>query len=130
MARVLAGTAVAVALAAAVIVLRETTMSRHVSTPAGSTTEIVVRARTSHAQRQATEEELTTALVLTCRLHVDSGLVGGISRVGDHTYSFVVTPALDESDRRQLHGCLEDMRIDHLQLGVVELHDRGVDESN
>ncbi len=35
-----------------------------------------------------------------------------------------MTPGLDEADRRQLTGCLQDMRIDHVLANVVSMTQR------
>ena len=39
----------------------------------------------------------------------------------DDAFSAVLSPALDETDRRQFKGCLEDFVIDHLQIDVLRL---------
>lgn len=110
------------AVAAGVLLLRAETMSTHVEAPPGSRTEVIVRVDTRNAESSATERELTYALVLACRLHVNAELrSSGLREVGPDTYGFTLSPALDESDQRQLHGCLEDTRIDHVQLAVARL---------
>jgi hypothetical protein len=37
----------------------------------------------------------------------------------------VLDTALDQTNRRQFRGCLEDWIVDHLQLDVVELNEIG-----
>ena len=37
----------------------------------------------------------------------------------------VLRPSMDETNRRQFRGCLEDWLIDHVRLDVVTLHDLG-----
>ncbi|MGI8759619.1 MAG: hypothetical protein ACR2K0_09980 [Acidimicrobiales bacterium] len=112
-----------VVLIIAVVVLREQTMTRHEPGVAGTATEVVVRATTRNAEPMATNAELTEALVSTCRLEVAAEPVSDLERVSaeDHRYRLVLAPALDEFDQRQLHGCLEDAGISHLQVKVVAL---------
>lgn len=115
----------AVAVAVGVWFLREETMSVHVATPPGSRTEVVVEATTRNSEPSASEQELTRALVLACRLEVDAELgAEGIVELAPHTYAFALTPALDRSDGFQLRGCLQDLTIDHVLLQVVSFRDR------
>jgi hypothetical protein len=64
---------------------------------------------------------MVEAQLLTCRLEVNSDLVGDIRDDGDGRFYALLAPALDQTDRRQLQGCLEDFVIDHLQMNVVHL---------
>ncbi|MDP9072435.1 MAG: hypothetical protein M3N68_14350 [Actinomycetota bacterium] len=65
---------------------------------------------------------MTRALFMACRLQVTVDLVEqAFERVSPSAFRFVVQPALNESDRRQLHGCLEDARLEHLQLDVLAM---------
>jgi zona occludens toxin (predicted ATPase) len=106
-----------------VVVLREQTMTRDEPGVAGTATEVVVRATTRNAEPTTTNAELTAALVSTCRVEVKAEPVSDLERVSaeDHRYRLVLAPALDEFDQRQLHGCLEDAAINHLQVKVVAL---------
>lgn len=110
-----------VALAGGIYALRAATMSTHTASPPGSRTEVVLDVSIRDAEPAADRDEMAEALVLGCRLEVSAELVGGVRHLGTNRYEFSLTPALDESDRRQLHGCLEDLRIDHLQAGVEHL---------
>jgi hypothetical protein len=96
----------------------EETMSRHHDVVAGSTTEVVLHAEL----REGAEHELdevVEGLVAACRLEVRSDVdPDAIESLGDGRYRFVLDPALDDSDRVQLRGCLQDMRIDHLRADV------------
>jgi hypothetical protein len=47
--------------------------------------------------------------------------VGSIRAEGDGRFRAVFQPALDESDSKQLRGCLEDWTIDSLRAEVVSL---------
>ncbi len=65
---------------------------------------------------------MTRSLFLACRLEVNSDVVSeAFDVVGPSSFQFVLQPALDDADERQLRGCLEDVRIDQLQLEVVAM---------
>lgn len=105
----------------AVNALREATLSTHQPVPPSSRVELVLTARVHGSQESQTLEELVEALLLICRLEVESDVVGPIEHDGDGTFRATLTPALDETNRRQLRGCLEDWTIDHLLAEVVHL---------
>lgn len=116
---------VALALAAVgVQKLAEATMTRHSRTHPMSKLEVVVHADTKRYSPY-TLEEMTSSLILTCRLEVKADTFGEVEELPDDHFRFTIQPALDEADQRQLHGCLEDARIDRLQLGVVSMDERG-----
>lgn len=98
-------------------------MTRHEPGIPGTATEVVLRAFVDNPEPSATTTELTQALVLMCRLEVDAVPVSDLERISvEHDrYRFMLAPALDEFDARQLHGCLEDAQISHLQLEVLAL---------
>lgn len=122
MTRALAMAVAAALLAAGVLFLRAETMSTHTPPRDGSRTRVSVQVATKNAEPSATEREMTRALVLTCRIEANSDLDdSGLRDAGPNTYRFTLTPALDQSDQLQLRGCLEDTRIDHLQLKVTAL---------
>ena len=50
-----------------------------------------------------------------------SDLDGPIESLGDGRFRAVLTPAMDETNRRQFRGCVEDFMIDHVQIDVIEL---------
>lgn len=102
---------------AAVFYLREATMTRHVAVDSGTAMEIVLRIHTNN--ESAERRTLAEALFSVCQLQVDATRVAGPIRRGDGTFSFRLRPALDESDRRQFEGCIEDARIDHVQGDVL-----------
>jgi hypothetical protein len=114
----------AVGLAVAVIgviALRDATLSTHTAMDPDSRAELVLDAQSRHAEPGQTLPEMVEALVLTCRLEVRSDLVGSIRAEGDGRFRAVFQPALDESDSKQLRGCLEDWTIDSLRAEVVSL---------
>ena len=102
-----------------VFALREATLSTHQPVPPGSQLELVVSARTHGGEPTQHLDEMVEAQLLTCRLEVNSDLAGPIEPLGDDTFSAVLSPTLDETDRRQFKGCLEDFIIDHLQIDVL-----------
>jgi hypothetical protein len=104
----------------AVLVLREATLSTH-ETIAGEGIELVVSARTRGGEQNQTLPEMVEAQVQTCRLEVTSDLAGPIESLGDGTFRAVLTPAMDETNRRQFRGCVEDFMIDHVQIDVIQL---------
>lgn len=111
-------------LGAAIVVVRAATMARE--TPVDPRLELAVVLR-AHAVREppGAIEPMTRALVEVCRLGVDTQLVdAGYRRLDPDEFRFVLRPALNDSDRRRLHGCLEDARVEHLQLDVLRLHTR------
>jgi hypothetical protein len=105
----------------AVLFLREATLSTHEEVDARET-DLVVSAKTKGGEPNQTLFEMVEAQLLSCRLEVESDLAGPIERLGDGRYHAVLVPALDESNRKQFRGCVEDWVIDHVQLDVVELN--------
>lgn len=105
--------------------LREATLSTHHPVPRTSRVEVVVRARSEGAERGQTLAELVEALVLTCRLEVTSDLDGPIEALGPDRFRVVLTPTLDETNRRQFRGCIEDWTIDQVRADVVSLTELG-----
>lgn len=121
MRRPLAILAVLAVLGAGIVLLRAATMAR--DTPVDPRRDLVVVLR-AHVVREppGAIAPMTRALVDVCRLGVDTQLVDdGYRRRDADEFRFVLRPALDHSDRRRLHGCLEDARVEHLQLDVLRL---------
>ncbi len=117
---------------AAVLALREATLSTHQAVAPGSRTEVVVESETDHAERGQTVTEMTQAIMQTCRLEVASDLVGEVEPInteGDPSvdedqegvFRAVLQPALDETNERQFRGCLEDWTIDQLLVDVIRI---------
>jgi hypothetical protein len=105
----------------AVLALREATLSTHEPVSDAEETELVVSAKTKGGERDQTLPEMVEAQLLTCRLEVTSDLVGPIEELGDGRFRAVLAPAMDETNRRQFRGCVEDWVIDHVRVDVVEL---------
>jgi hypothetical protein len=104
-----------------VLALREATLSTHEEVDARET-ELVVSGKTKGGEPNQTLSEMVEAQLQSCRLEVESDLAGPVEPLGDGRFRAVLVPALDESNRRQFRGCLEDWVIDHLQVGVERLN--------
>lgn len=105
----------------------DNTLTRHSEMDPGSRMALTVRAeRQSSAEHD--EQELVEAVVAICQLEV-----GGIAdpdslRLVDDErdiYEVVFEPALDAADRRQLKGCIQDVRVDHFLASVVSMEPIG-----
>jgi hypothetical protein len=106
---------------APVLALREATLSTHEPVSPDSRTEVVLRARTHAAEHGQTVAEAVEAVLLLCRLEVASDLDGPIEQLGDAQFRAVLAPALDQTNRRQFRGCVEDWSVDSALLDVVSL---------
>jgi hypothetical protein len=104
-----------------VLSLREATLSTHGRVDRDSQVEIVLQAESNRAEPNQTLPEMVDALLLTCRLEVSSDLVGPVAGEGDGRFVAVLQPALDETNQKQLRGCLEDWTIDSLRADVVSM---------
>jgi len=104
----------------AVLALREATLSTH-EPVTGEEMELVVSANTKGGEQNQTLIEMVEAQLQTCRLEVTSDLAGPIQPLGDGRFRAVLTPAMDETNRRQFRGCVEDFMIDHVQINVIQL---------
>jgi hypothetical protein len=106
----------------AVGTLREATLSTHQPVPPGSQVELVVSAETRGGEPGQSLAEMVESQIVSCRLEVTSDMVGDVEPVGDgRTFRAVLSPAMDETNRRQFRGCLEDWHTDHLRMDVVSL---------
>lgn len=103
-----------------VLALREATLSTH-QRVAGRGMELVVSAKTKGGEKSQTLSEMVEAQLLTCRLEVNTDLDGRIEPLGSGRFRAELGLALDQTNRRQFRGCLEDWIVDHLQLDVVQL---------
>lgn len=112
----------------AVLALREATLSTHERVAAGSTVELVVQASEHGGETNQTLAEMVEAQVGTCRLEVASDVVGEIEDQGGGRFRATLSPALDETNRRQFRGCIEDWVIDHVRMDVVRLAVPGEDD--
>lgn len=107
-----------------ILALREATLSTHESVTAAQT-ELVMSADTKGGERNQTLPEMVEAQLKTCRLEVASDVDGPIESVGEGNFRAVLVPALDETNRRQFRGCMEDWVIDHVRINVTEMANAG-----
>lgn len=107
--------------AVAVLALREATLSTHDRVPKDSRMEVVVTARKRAGEVNQSLGEMVHAVLTACRLEVASDFSGPIERVGDRRFRGVLVPALDQTNRRQFRGCVEDWTIDQVLVDVVSL---------
>jgi hypothetical protein len=116
---------VIVALAVGVIVMREALETRHEVMPARS--HLVVDASASVRGPRENASSLARGLVAACT--VEAATEAQVVRFtwrGQGRFRFVTRPALDEPDRRQLRGCLEDLRVPRLLVSVDDMTVEGV----
>jgi hypothetical protein len=109
---------------AGVLALREATLSTHEPVSAREM-QLVVSAKTHGGEPDQTLAEMVEAQLLTCRLEVTSDLAGPIESLGDGRFRVVLVPAMDQTNKRQFRGCVEDFVTDHLQIDVLELEEAG-----
>ncbi|MET0895535.1 MAG: hypothetical protein ABWY80_06765 [Acidimicrobiia bacterium] len=105
-----------------VLSLREATLSTHGRVDPDSRVELVVHAQTHRPEPRQTLSEMVEALLWSCRLEVSSDIVGEVEALGDGRFRAVLQPALDETNRKQLTGCLEDWTIDSMRADVLSVH--------
>ena len=108
-----------------ILALREATLSTHEPVSGARETELVVSAKTKGGERDQTLPEMVEAQLQTCRLEVTSDLSGPIESLGDGRFRAVFAPAMDETNRRQFRGCVEDWVIDHVRINVTEMANAG-----
>lgn len=106
-----------------VLALREATLSTHQRVDPDSQIELVISATSRGPEPSQSLAELVDAQVRLCRLEVTSDVVGEIAPQGDNQFRAILRPSLDETNRRQFRGCIEDWVIDHIRLNVVTLRD-------
>lgn len=108
--------------------LREATLSTHHAVPPGSQLVVVVQAETKGPEPHQTLPEMVEAQLVMCRLEVESDIAAPIDELGDDTFRAVLSPSMDETNRRQFRGCLEDYRVDHFRMDVLALGDVGSED--
>jgi hypothetical protein len=101
--------------------LADATQSRHQHQPRNSRMELIVHARQKNAEPTQTLAEMVEAQLLACRLEVNSDYVGDIAALDDGHFRAVLRPALDDTNRRQFRGCLEDWVVDGVRIDVKRL---------
>lgn len=117
--------AVALALGVGgVLALREATLSTHYYVGRGTEAVVVLDAEIKGGEPGQTLDESVEALLLMCRLEVARSTPERIDAQGGGRYRVVLRPGLDQTNQRQLRGCLEDWTIEHLRVDVVSLEVR------
>jgi hypothetical protein len=107
----------------AVVALREATLSTHETIAPDSRIAVVVSGRVKGGEPGQSLEEMVEAQLQACRLEVSSDVVGDIEPLGNHRYRAVLAPSMDQTNRRQFRGCLEDWRIDQFQIDVIRFEE-------
>lgn len=127
-ARLLLGVVGIVVGVAAVFALKEATLSTHHRVDPRSSAVVTLEAKTKGNERGQTAHEMVESLMLVCRLEVaNEDLVGELQAIeevedrGSGIYAATLRPALDETNQRQLRGCLEDWSIDHIRIDVLDI---------
>jgi hypothetical protein len=105
----------------AVLSLREATLSTHQAVTAPRA-EVILFAETKGGEGGQTLDEMVEAQLQTCRLEVTSDIDGPIEPQGHGRYRAVLAPGLDQTNKRQFRGCVEDWLIDHVRIDVLELN--------
>ncbi len=110
----------------AVVALREATLSTHQVIAPDSKIEVVVSGRIrGGGEAGQTMDEMVEAQVQSCRLEVNSDVIGEVEPLGNNEYRAILQPAMDQTNKRQFRGCLEDWKIDQFQLDVLKLEELG-----
>jgi hypothetical protein len=105
----------------AVLALKEATLSTHHAVTDASRTVVVLRAKVHGQEHRQTLDETVEAVLVACRLEVSSDLEADPVPLGDDLFRASLVPALDETNQRQLRGCLEDWTLDHLKVDVLDV---------
>lgn len=114
--------AVAVALGVGgVLALREATLSTHYYVRRGTEAVVVLDAEVKGGEPGQTLDEAVRAVVSTCRLEVARSDPERIEALGGGRYRVTLQPGMDQTNKRQLRGCLEDWSVEHLRVDVVSL---------
>lgn len=127
-AQVAGGLVAIVALAFGVLSMRDATMSRHQRQSSDSQLEVVLEAELRGGETGQTVAEYAWAKVLVCRTEVvradPVSELEPLPSEDEHRFRVVLQPSLDDTDRKQFRGCMEDWTIDHLEIDVVSMTER------
>jgi hypothetical protein len=108
----------------AVLSLRNATLSTHERVHDAERTVVIVRASVHGNEHNQTLDESVEALLTACRLEVTSDLEEDPLPLGDGRFRATLVPALDDTNRRQFRGCVEDWTIDQIRADVLLLESR------
>lgn len=114
-----------VALGLGIHALREATMSRHHAMSPDSRLRVVVEGRSNRSEPAQTTEAALRAHLRFCELEVGSTIQGDLEPVPavPDRYVAVFAPALDETDRKQFRGCVEDWVVDNHLVDVIAMEE-------
>jgi hypothetical protein len=101
--------------------MREATLSTHQPVDPGTEAIVLLDAEVKGSEPGQTRDEAVDAMVDMCRLEVGRSDPEQIDHLGGGRYRVVLRPGMDQTNQRQLRGCLEDWQIDHLRIDVVSL---------
>jgi hypothetical protein len=104
-----------------VLALREATLSTHQPVGADSKAIVLMEAHSRNAEKGQTLYEMVDALVHACRLQVGRSDVYRLTQLDEHRFEAELRRGLDQTNRRQLRGCLEDWTLDYVRVDVVSL---------
>jgi len=121
--RVLAVVALVALVGLGIHQLRQATLTVHEDVDPDTRLEIVLDASVNgEAEHEALD--MVRGLAFLCELEVHSSIVGAeVMELDDGRFRYVLEPSLDNADRRQLRGCLQDARVDHLLASVDEMRE-------
>lgn len=106
----LVGVAAGLVLVVGLVLLRSTTMTRHTAMPPDSRLTVVAWARWRETDTGA--QDLARAVSVECVVQTsETATTRGFEWRHSGRFRFSVVPALDHPDRRQLTGCLSDLRL-------------------
>lgn len=112
-------------LVGGVMVVRSLTQSTHPPIPPHSRTRIVLEPVQNRSEPSQTLTAVARAHLAFCDVEVSSAIQGEAEVIDDDPLllAVVFAPALDDTDRKQFKGCLEDWLVDnHL------IHVRSIEE--
>jgi hypothetical protein len=104
-----------------VLALREATLSTHQHVDADSKSVVVLDAWVRHGEQGQTLFEMVEAVLMACRLQVGRSDVTSIRQDSEHRFEAELRRGLDQTNRRQLRGCLEDWTLDYVRVDVLSL---------
>jgi hypothetical protein len=120
MLRAVAAVVAVVVLGIGILALRDATLSTHQAVAPDSRIELIVRVASNNSEHGQTLDEIAQALVITCRLEVNSD-PGPIEQLDGRRFRVILRPSMDDTDQRQFRGCIEDWTIDHVRADVERL---------
>jgi hypothetical protein len=88
---------------------------------ADSKSVVVLDAWVRHGEQGQTLFEMVEAVLMACRLQVGRSDVTSIRQDSEHRFEAELRRGLDQTNRRQLRGCLEDWTLDYVRVDVLSL---------